>query len=280
MKNRWTLDEEKTVLDEAARLLRHDPIMTMGDALYQGQRLIREERRKEFFTPHYKRALVGRVETLVEHQLKNKTPKQYPLTLDPTKQAQPEPVAAPKPPTPAEQVEKLFDLFANHLANLLVARIAPEVTDTVAKRVQEALWQAIGTARPNGNGHNHAAVAAAPGTIEIIEQPNRKATKLPAKFTKHKVCIIGMMDKQMHETKSRFPHLEFRFISGGAPSHVAEATAKACEGTYVMIKGSSHSVRAKLPNGCVNINGSQSELYRTLEKRFPKNTSMEPEHAH
>lgn len=88
MKNRWTDQEAQTVRDEAVRLCRHDPLITLHDALYRAQALLPQERRKKQFTDHYKKALLQRSEQEIKRQLDASLPKQFPLTIEKPKESE------------------------------------------------------------------------------------------------------------------------------------------------------------------------------------------------
>lgn len=279
MRNRWTLEEENTVTDEAVRICRHDTINTIGDALYMAQALIAENRRKEFFTPHYRRALIGRVEEKITKQLQRGQAKEYPKTMGPAPAQESQPPATP--PAPAKP--DLLQMFCAELVGQLAEHLTPKLVEEVTKSVKAELASATGSIRISGlattaavstekNGHDNV------GTL--AQQPKPEASKLPAKFETHKVCVIGYPDKFEQELKRKFKHLDFRFVASTTPTEQAKRVASNCERTYVMVKGGGERLAKSL--GALpfsRINGSMSDLVRNLTAKFPVNTSMEPANA-
>lgn len=264
----WTNREENTVTDEAVRLCRHDPLVTIGDALYMAQKLLPESRRKAELTPFYKRALLERTQAKIDKA--QGTPKQFPLSLDPQHQQRPleEPAPVEKPKSSLELAVPLL----RELGGAIGEAMARELKVPLAATLREVVINALaGVVKMNGNPS-----AAAPAPTPE-PQPEKPQSRLPAKFEKHKVCVIGFPEPYRSNLAGLYPNLDMRFLSGDAPGHVAKATANACEHTFVMIKGSAHRVEQLLPSGRYSrVNGSQTDLKRLLSARFPRSTSMEP----
>lgn len=278
MKNRWTDDEANTVVLEAVRLCRNDPLITIGDALYMSQKLIDEKRRKEFFTPHYRRTLFDRVEKEIKRQLDGSVPKQFPLTMTPQQTVvvqQDPPPPPPKPLDPIDMVLPVFRMLGESIGKALAEHAAPLMAEHLGKTMREALWQTMGVMRPpNGQQHNGANGGTHPAAEEKKEEP---ASKLPAKFDKHKICIVGFPEQFRHDLMKHYPHLDMRFVAGSAPAKQCKAVSENCEATFIMLKGSGHPVERALKSGSyVRVNGSSSDLKRILGARFPRTTSMEP----
>lgn len=274
----WKDDEERKVVAEAVRYCRHDALNTIGDALFMAQQVLPEERRKEILYPGFKRKLFDLVDAEIKRQVKNDIPKQVPLSMRQEHQSEPlvvEPPAPPKPADPLDAVPALIRMFGEACGKALAEHLAPQLADKLGGTMKDALWNALGVMR------TQATAAVATSKEEHKGNGNGGASKLPAKFDKHKVCVIGFPDSYRKNLQQHFPHLDMRFISGSAPAHVAKQTSENCEATYLMIKGSAHKVEQTLKSGSyTRINGSETDLKRVLTAKFPRTTSMDPAQAH
>lgn len=254
---RFSKDEEMAVVDEAVRFMRaaaqRGDFPNMREVLEKAQGVLAEERRiKQIPVARFEK-MAQQVTALLNEQLQ---------------------VAAPKPqPTPEPEKPKQLDPIAT--VGAMFRELGAGLGDALAKAVVPAINAALREALSGVkiNGQHHAAVP------EEVAKPLPKGadTDLPAKFLKHKVCVIGFPESFRHNLAQQFPHLDMRFLNGDAPAHVAKATSANCEATFLMLKGSSHKVEQSLPNGTyTRVNGSQSDLKRILGARFPRTTAMEP----
>jgi hypothetical protein len=257
----WNNEEKLRVADRAAALRRETPTLSSLDALYAGQDVLPEGRRKKEFTWHFKPSMLKRLSMLEERyrlepdlyipEAVAQTPEQ--LIVDqqvagssPASLATEAPQPAPEPPSLAAMCRELGTAFGAALAQQIAPALLNAMRDALTAQLNQSMPQQQDT-HPRYDDY-------------WSTTPKPRAPR---------IAVAGLLGAQQKTIKESFPNLDLRWLDNGAPGRTVKEVSRACDEVYLMTRFIAHKVQDAVPREKrVMVNGTVSDLTRLLGARY------------